>query len=235
MMSCAATRSADSGRRSLLTRLDGYRRQMCNDELFDEPEHRMRRTLASHIGPHAPLPRVPGAVERVVGVTMGVMKLCASHGVCSLSRAGICVLHRSHTCACVQVVSSIFFIFEPSTVHCSFTHSIACIGFAAPRGVRSGLRSRMHPSSASIRPFVCAGAHTSNLPRASPVVVSQIISHRGCYTRHAAVSDSPKLARGTTQSGVLTAELLAATRSAAEWSRRRGLHRWHVVSRNTGR
>ena len=65
---------------------------MCNDELFDEPEHRMRRTLASQIGPHAPLPRVPGAVERVVGVTTGVTKLCASHGVCvrSLARAGIC-------------------------------------------------------------------------------------------------------------------------------------------------
>ena len=179
-MSCAATRSADSGRRSLLTRLDGYRRQMCNDELFDEPEHRMRRTLASHIGPHAPLPRVPGAVERVVGVTTGVTKLCASHGVCvrSLARAGICGFASCslRTCphVCMYVICGIFY-FRTLSVPClqPYAFSIACIAFAAPRGVRSGLRSRMHPSSASIRPFklfsVCRRT-TSNLPRgASPV------------------------------------------------------------------
>ena len=113
MMSCAATRSADSGRRSLLTRLDGYRRQMCNDELFDEPEHRMRRTLASHIGPHAPLPRVPGAVERVVGVTTGVTKLCASHGVCvrSLARAGICGFASCSLRTCPHVCMYVMWYF----------------------------------------------------------------------------------------------------------------------------
>ena len=71
--------------------------------------------------------------------------------------------------------------------------------------------------------------------RATRLASSQFISHRGRCTRYAAVSVSPKLARGTTQSGVLTAILLGVTRSAAEVSRRRGLQRWHAVSRNTGR
>ena len=239
-MSCAATRSADSGRRSLLTRLDGYRRQMCNDELFDEPEHRMRRTLASHIGPHAPLPRVPGAVERVVGVTMGVMKLCASHGVCSLSRAGICVLHRSHTCACVQRCVKYIFYFRTfnSSLQLYALDRVHRIRRSAWRPVRTPVPDasviRVDPPFFVILIVRCRRARRQ-LATWRLASVSQIISHRGCYTRHAAVSDSPKLARGTTQSGVLTAELLAATRSAAEWSRRRGLHRWHVVSRNTGR
>ena len=238
-MSCAATRSADSGRRSLLTRLDGYRRQMCNDELFDEPEHRMRRTLASHIGPHAPLPRVPcgGACG---GRNDGCHEIvCKSWCVCSLSRRApaYAVLHPVHVCvrACV-----VFFIFEPSAV-CSLTpsrsrvHRIRC---SAWRPVRTPVPDasviRVDPPFFVILIVRCRRARRQ-LATWRLASVSQIISHRGCYTRHAAVSDSPKLARGTTQSGVLTAELLAATRSAAEWSRRRGLHRWHVVSRNTGR
>ena len=241
-MSCAATRSADSGRRSLLTRLDGYRRQMCNDELFDEPEHRMRRTLASHIGPHAPLPRVPcgGACG---GRNDGCHEIvCKSWCVCSLSRRApaYAVLHPVHVC--VRACSIFYF-----RTFCGLQPKLrlldrACIGFAAPRGVRGPVRTPV-PDASVIRvdpPFFvilivrCRRARRQ-LATWRLASVSQIISHRGCYTRHAAVSDSPKLARGTTQSGVLTAELLAATRSAAEWSRRRGLHRWHVVSRNTGR
>ena len=191
--------------------------------------------------------RSPGcrAVERVVGVTTGVTKLCASHGVCVRFRAA-----RRHMRFCIRFTyvcaHVVFFIFEPSAV-CSLTpsrsrvHRIRCSAWRPRSGPDSGPGCIRHPRRSALfcdsDCAVQARAHVANLPRATwrLASVSQIISHRGCYTRHAAVSDSPKLARGTTQSGVLTAELLAATRSAAEWSRRRGLHRWHVVSRNTGR
>ena len=187
--------------------------------------------------------RSPGcrAVERVVGVTTGVTKLCASHGVCVFAfapRAGICGFACRFTYVCAHVV---FFIFEPSACLQPYAFSIARASDSLLRvasGPDSGPGCIRHPRRDP--PFFvilivrCKRARRQ-LATWRLASVSQIISHRGCYTRHAAVSDSPKLARGTTQSGVLTAELLAATRSAAEWSRRRGLHRWHVVSRNTGR
>ena len=171
-MSCAATRSADSGRRSLLTRLDGYRRQMCNDELFDEPEHRMRRTLASHIGPHAPLPRVPcgGACG---GRNDGCHEIvCKSWCVCSLSRRApaYAVLHPVHVCvrACSIFYFRTFCGLQP------YAFSIARASDSLLRvasGPDSGPGCIRHPRRS--RPFklfsVCRRT-TSNLPRgASPV------------------------------------------------------------------
>ena len=158
-------------------------------------------------------------------------------------RAGICGFASGslRTCPHVCMRRCMVFLFSNLKRVCSLTpsrsrvHRIRC---SAWRPVRTPVPDasviRVDPPFFVILIVRCRRARRQ-LATWRLASVSQIISHRGCYTRHAAVSDSPKLARGTTQSGVLTAELLAATRSAAEWSRRRGLHRWHVVSRNTGR
>ena len=178
MMSCAATRSADSGRRSLLTRLDGYRRQMCNDELFDEPEHRMRRTLASHIGPHAPLPRVPcgGACG---GRNDGCHEIvCKSWCVCSLSRRApaYAVLHPVHVCvrACSIFYFRTFCGLQPYRPSRSRVHRIRCSAWRPRSGPDSGPGCIRHPRRSALfcdsDCAVQARAHVANLPRgASPV------------------------------------------------------------------
>ena len=124
--------------------------------------------------------RSPGcrAVERVVGVTTGVTKLCASHGVCVRFRAA-----RRHMRFCIRFTyvcaHVVFFIFDPSAV-CSLTpsrsrvHRIRCSAWRPRSGPDSGPGCIRHPRRSALfcdsDCAVQARAHVANLPRgASPV------------------------------------------------------------------